>query len=205
MNAFKKILLTLPLLGALAPATTGLAEDTDIYATDNGAANNPNVLVIIDNSANWAAANQGWPGGIKQGQSELKALRTVIADLDENVNLGLMMFTPGGGTNEDGGYVRFAVRTMNATNKAAFQEMLGDPASCTDGANSLNNTPNCIYQNFSSGSLNESVGTAKTDYSATMFEAFKYFGGYTCPDHATDDVAACDDGTVDASHFGALR
>lgn len=206
MNAFKKILLTLPLLGALAPATTGLAEDTDIYATDNGAANNPNVLVIIDNSANWAAANQGWPGGIKQGQSELKALRTVIADLDENVNLGLMMFTEGSTANNPdgpGGYVRFAVRTMNAANKAVFQEMLGNPAGCTNGANSLNSTPNCIYQNFNSPA--EKVGTAKTDYSATLFEAFKYFGGYTCPDHATDDVAACLTGTVDAGHFGALR
>ena len=204
MNIFKKTLLTLSMLCALAPATTSLAEDTDIYATNNGAANNPNVLVIIDNSANWAASNQGWPDGIKQGQSELNALRTVIADLDENVNLGLMMFTPGSGSNEDGGYVRFHVRQMNATNKAAFQELLGT-AGCADGANSLNSTPNCIYKNFSGGALNESVGTAKTDYSATLFEAFKYFGGYTCPAHAIDDVAACSTGNVDASHFGALR
>jgi len=205
MNIFKNPLLTLSLLGALASATTGLAEDTDIYANNNGAANNPNVLVIIDNSANWAAANQGWPGGLKQGQSELNALRTVIADLDESVNLGLMLFTPGSGQNKNGGYVRFAVRTMDAANKAAFQEMLGNPAGCPPGANSLNSTPNCIYQNFSSGPNNESVGTAKTDYSATLFEAFKYFGGYTCPAHATDDIAACSTGTVDASHFGALR
>lgn len=205
MNTFKKILLTLSMLGALAPATTGLAEDTDIYAAGTGTANNPNVLVVIDNSANWAAANQHWPDGIKQGQAELKALRTVTDELGTDINLGLMMFTPGAGSAEDGGYVRFHIRQMDTTNKAAFRELLGDPAGCTDSANSLNDTPNCIYQNFSGGALNESVGTAKTDYSATMFEIFKYFGGYTCPAHATDDVAACSGGTVDSSHYGASR
>jgi len=208
MNAFSKTLLVIFLLGMVAPVTLSLAEDTDIYATDNGAANNPNVLVVIDNSANWAAASQHWPGGIKQGQAELNALRNVITDLDDHVNLGMMMFTEGQTANNPdgpGGNVRFHIRQMNATNKAAFQTLLGNPAGCTDGANTLNGTPNCIYQNFSGGALNESVGTAKTDYSATMFEAFKYFGGYTCPAHATDDVAACSTGVVDPSHFGALR
>lgn len=204
MKKFDKTLLTLALVSMFAPATVSLADDTDIYAANNGTANNPNVLVIIDNSANWASASQHWPG-IKQGQAELNALRTVTSELGTDINLGLMMFTPGSGSAKDGGYVRFHVRQMDATNKNAFRELLGDPSGCTDGANSLNGTPNCIYQNFSGGSLNESVGTAKTDYSATMFEAYKYFGGYTCPAHATDDVARCSTGVDDASHFGALR
>ena len=201
-KSFNKTLLALSLLGMLAPATVGLAEDIDIYKSSSGDSDKPNILVVIDNSANWANAAQHWPGGIKQGQAELSALRTVISDLNEDIKLGLMMFTPGSGSAKDGGYVRFKIRTMDSTNKAAFQAMLGDPAGCTNASNSLNNTPNCIYQNFSGGALNESVGTAKTDYSAVMYEVFKYFGGYTSPAHANDGVAGA---PTDASHFGNYR
>lgn len=201
-RTFNKTLLALSLLAMLAPATVGMAEDIDIYKSSSADADKPNILVVIDNSANWASASQHWPGSIKQGQAELSALRTVISDLNEDVKLGLMLFTPGSGSNKDGGYVRFKIRKMDSTNKSAFQTMLGNPAGCTDGLNSLNNTPNCIYQNFSGGALNESVGTAKTDYSATLFEVFKYFGGYTSPEHADDGVAGAQ---TDASHFGAYR
>lgn len=203
-KTFNKTLLALSLLGMLAPATVGMAEDIDIYKSSSDDVDKPNILVVIDNSANWAAASQHWPGGIKQGQAELSALRTVISDLNEDVKLGLMMLTPGTGGAHDGGYVRFKIRTMDSTNKTRFQEMLGNPAGCTDGLNSLNNTPNCIYQNFSGGALNESVG-ANVDYSSTLFEVFKYFGGYTCPAHADDGVARCSTGSDDASHYGAYR
>ncbi len=206
MKSFNKILLALSLVGMLVTATVGLAEDIDIYKSSGAEASNPNILVVIDNSANWDAANQHWPGGIKQGQAELDALRTVIGELGSTVNVGLMMFTPGSTANNPngpGGYVRFKVRQMDSTRKAAFQEMLGNPSSCTNGLNSYNNTPNCIYQNFASPS--EKVGTSKTDYSAALYEVFKYFGGYTCPAHANDDVARCSTGVDDASHFGLTR
>lgn len=197
----KKILVT-ALLGMSAPIGLSLAEDIDIYAANTGASNNPNVLIILDNSANWDAANQHWAGGIKQGESELNALKTVIGELDATVNVGLMMFTPGLGTAKDGGYIRYAIRTMSATNKAAFQEMIGNSPTCIDGPNSLTGTPNCILKNFGSTLLSDKVGTAKTDYSASLFEAFKYFGGYTSPAHATDNIAGSPE---DPSHFGALR
>src|SRR5512134_3204247 len=132
MKNLDKTLLTLALLGMLAPATVSLAEDTDIYAASDSESDNPNVLVIIDNSANWSAANQHWPGGIKQGQAELNALRTVISELNSDINLGMMMFTPGSGTAKDGGYVRFHVRKMDSTNKSAFRELLGNPAGCSN-------------------------------------------------------------------------
>lgn len=199
MNALRSTLLATTLLAIASPIDFSRAEDIHIYAADNGAANNPNVLIILDNSANWSAASQHWPGGIKQGEAELASLKTVISELDASVNVGLMMFTPGSGQAKDGGYIRYAMRAMNATNKAAFQEMVGS-ATCATGVNSLNGVPNCILKNFDAPA--EKVGTAKTDYSAAMFEAFKYFGGYTSPAHATDDVAGS---PLDASHFGALR
>lgn len=202
MNKFHKSLLAIALLGLLAPVTPGLAEDIDIYAkpeTEDGSGN-PNILIIVDNSANWADNAQHFPG-MMQGEAELKAIRTVTSELNDKVNVGLMMFTEGsGGTNKDGGYVRFKVRQMTQANKSAFSELIGLPSGCTDGSNSLNLTPNCIYKNFNDPA--EKVGTAKVDYSAVMFEAFKYFGGYTSPAHADDNVAGS---PVASDRFGPLR
>jgi len=197
-------------LAAGAPSSLK-AEDVDLFmgASATSAAKRPNILIVIDNSANWSRNDQGWkdPTGqnspFKQGQSELRALRTVVGDLDDTVNFGMMMFTPGATGNSvptgPGGYVRFHARQMTATNRAAFQELVGPDSGCVDGANSVNVTPNCIFKNFSGG---EQVGTASTDYSAGLFEVFKYLGGYTSPAHAQDGVAGS---PVDASHFGALR
>lgn len=202
MHKPSKTKIALMFASLLATVTPGQAEDIDIYArpeSTTGAAN-PNVLIVIDNSANWAAANQGWPNGMKQGESELRAVRTVAAELNDKVNLGLMMFTSGSGSNKDGGYVRFDLRPMNQTNKTAFSELIGYTSGCTDGANSLNGTPNCILKNFNDPV--EKTNTSSTDYSAVLFEVFKYFGGYTSPAHATDDLAGS---PVSASQFGPLR
>lgn len=202
MNKFNKTLYAVAICSLLGSVGNCLAEDIDIYAKPASAtgAGNPNILIVIDNSANWAAANQGWPGGIKQGESELKAVRTVASELDDKVNLGMMLFTPGSGSNKNGGYVRFKVRPMNQTNKTAFADLIGYGTGCVDGPNSLNTTPNCILKNFNTSS--EKTNAASTDYSAVMFEAFKYFGGYTSPAHATDNVAGS---PLSASQFGPTR
>jgi Tfp pilus tip-associated adhesin PilY1 len=183
------------------------AEDIDLFVTPNtGGQFNPNILIMIDNSANWDANNQHWVGVaggglVKQGQSELRSIWRVLDEVDDKVNLGLALFTPGPGTSPNGGYIRFHVRTMNGTNKAAFKELIGT-STCVNGANSLNTTANCIFNNFSTPS--EKVGTAKTDYSAGLFDVFKYFGGYTDPAHA-HVIPAVAGTPVDASHFGTLR
>lgn len=193
----------------LAAPQRAAAEDIDLFMGAAANAQNPNVLVIIDNSANWNAASQHWVGAggespFKQGQSELRALRTVAGELTDKVNLGLMMFTPGQGSNADGGYVRFHVRQMTPANKTGLQDLIGT-ATCIDGANSLNGTPNCIFKNFSGA---EQAATSDTDYGASLFEAFKYFGGYTSPAHAQDDVAGTPIDTAagpSATHFGPVR
>ncbi|HEX6295154.1 MAG TPA: PilC/PilY family type IV pilus protein [Burkholderiales bacterium] len=164
------------------------------------------MLIIIDNSANWSSASQQWPGGFKQGQSELRALRTVAGELTANINFGMMMFTEGSGLSAPGGYVRFHMRPMTDENKLAFQELIGADSGCIDGPNSLNLTPNCIYKNFDGAP--EKTGTAKTNYSATLFEAFKYLGGYTSPALAHSDTAGTPIDTVagpTATHFGGVR
>lgn len=191
---------------AVAIALSGFAgiagaEDIDLFSRPASSAPGmrPNVLIVIDNSANWSAANQQWPGGIKQGQAELRALRRLLAELKDNVNVGLMLFTPGNGSNADGGYVRYHVRQMTAANKAALQELIGDE-NCVNGLNSLNGTPNCIFRNFDDPA--EKVSAAQSDYSAVLFEVFKYFGGYTNPANAQTGIAGA---PVGASQFGPLR
>lgn len=177
------------------------AEDIDLFARAMPAAASvrPNILVVIDNSANWSANNQNWPGGLKQGQAELAALRWWVGTLQDNVNVGLMLFTGGSGSNKDGAYIRFHVRQMTAANKAALQELIGESA-CVDGPNSLNGTPNCLFKNFDSPV--EKVSTAQVDYSAAVFEAYKYLGGFTSPANAQTGVAGA---PLSASQFGALR
>jgi len=188
-------------MAGLSLGIPGHAEDIDLFArvAPSGNTVRPNVLIVIDSSANWSAANQQWPGGIKQGQAELRALRNVLNEIDDGFNIGLMLFTAGSGSNKDGGYVRYHVRQMTATNKTALQELIGTDT-CVDGPNSLNGTPNCIFKNFDAPV--EKVGSAKTDYSAVLFEVFKYFGGYTSPANARSDVAGA---PVSASQFGPLR
>ena len=206
-------------LSTVPPSFVG-AEDIDLFVGNGPVAQTPNVLIILDNSANWSAANQAWPGGLKQGQSEINALRKVISQLKVNpttgeatINVGLMMFTEGLGAGKDGGYIRFAIRPMtNGTfekpnNILAFQQLLGDK-DCTyspTNLNSVNKTPNCIYGNYNK--TEDQVGSGKADYQAAMFEAFKYYGGWTYPDdaNAKPQVAADPGNPQSASEFGPFR
>jgi type IV pilus assembly protein PilY1 len=185
-----------------------LAEDIDLFASAAPVASGgrPNVLIVLDNSANWSAANQHWPGGVKQGQSELRALRTLLTEMTDDVNLGIVMFTAGTGQNKNGAYIRFHARPIygtyaggTRTNRQAMLELIGDD-SCVNGANSLNGTPNCMYKNFDSST--EKVSTSQVDYSAALFEIYKYFGGYTNPANAFTDVAGS---PISATQYGGLR
>ncbi|MEP6941604.1 MAG: PilC/PilY family type IV pilus protein [Betaproteobacteria bacterium] len=178
--------LLICLMTALLPSRA-LADDTDIFAgSSGGSAGNPNVLIIIDNTSNWSAQSQHWPGGVTQGQAELLAMKTVIGNLggspsvDAAINVGLMLFTDSG-TGRAGGYVRYAARPMTVANKVVFQALMQR-----------------IYDNFSSPS---EKSASSADYGDVLFDAFKYFGGFTSPEHANDGVAGT---PQDATHFGPI-
>ena len=189
-------------LAAAPMAST--AEDIDLFvrAPSSAAANSrPNILFVIDNSSNWSAANQQWPDGLKQGQSQLRALRQIVNELSDNVNVGLMMLSSSSGNGPDGAYVRFAVRRMTAANKTLLREVIGDD-SCVDGVvadGDGKNLTKCIYKNFNGS---EKIAVGQTLYSGAMFEAFKYFGGFTDPANAQTDIAGSPLGT---EHFGPSR
>ncbi|MEO7728005.1 MAG: pilus assembly protein PilY [Burkholderiales bacterium] len=127
------------------------ADDTEIFAANPAVSGVvPNVLIILDNSANWSASF----GGGTKFSAEMATLNSIIGTLNTNVNVGVMMFGENGpGTSTPiTAYVRYAVRNMTAANKAGLQNM------------------------FTNLVINGDKGS-NAPYGFALFEAFKYFGG----------------------------
>lgn len=122
MRKFWKFCIAAAATGLLALPRPGLADDTDLFLINPAVSSTvPNVLIILDNTANWGP----------MFTAEKAALVSVVNGLDERFNVGLMMFTePGGGAgvcgngNTEGAYVRFAVRNMTTANKTALKNIL---------------------------------------------------------------------------------
>lgn len=147
--------LTLPALAAFDPVN----DDTDIFlANPSITAERPNVLIILDNTANWNSAFT----------NEKSALVTVINGLNDSYNVGLMMFPETGGGNDsvDGGYMKFHVRQMNATNKNALATIVNNLDKLADKGNNAT-TGLAMYEAYlyyaGKASL-ASYGKVKTDF-----------------------------------------
>lgn len=104
------------------------AEDIDLFVQPSGAsAGKPNVLIIVDNTANWSQSVDGQAIMV----NEIDALVTTLAGVTVNgdgsaaIRVGLMMYTETGGGNNNtaGGYVRAAIRDMTAANKTTYINM----------------------------------------------------------------------------------
>jgi len=101
----------------MAAAYDPVNDDTDIFLNNPSIpAERPNVLIILDNTANWNTPFS----------NEKSALVSFVNSLTSDYNVGLMMFpeTGGGNDNIDGGYVRFAIRQMTNTNKSALSALV---------------------------------------------------------------------------------
>lgn len=100
------------------------AEDTDLFMENPGIiAGLPNVLFILDNTANWSSS----AGGETKFDLEKRALQTVFGQLPENrFNIGLMLFSESGGGNDNpsGGYVRYAIKEMNSQNRTGISALI---------------------------------------------------------------------------------
>jgi len=141
-NHFLRRILT---AGLLVCSFSVMAEDIDLFvaATPDENAPKPNVLIILDNTANWSTAFE----------NEKKALKTLFDSLPhDKFNVGLMLFNePGDGS---GGYVRAALRLMDATNQPRYSEL-------------VNSLRNAIPDDQGSG---RALGL-------TMAEAYRYYAG----------------------------
>jgi len=105
---FKQLLMA----ATLTLAGQASAEDIDLFlGMPPSIAGAPNVLIILDNTGNWTS-----PFNVEKA-----ALVDVFNGLeDEEINVGLMMFTEtgGGDSNTDGGYIRAAIRPMDVDDNA---------------------------------------------------------------------------------------
>jgi type IV pilus assembly protein PilY1 len=157
---------------AVTMATVGTlparADDIDLFVASTaitGVA--PNVLLILDNSANWNNNSQKWVDGgsfVPQGQSEVETLATVVSTLkDDEVNVGLMMLSDAGG-----GYMRFGARMMNPTNRPPLAS---------------------IFQTMYIGGYDQTAQNSNYDY--VMNSAFRYFNSKA----TFNDVISGDKGT----------
>jgi type IV pilus assembly protein PilY1 len=147
---------TLHPLSAALLLSAGLAvhasEDIDLFMNNSTVASaNPNILFIIDNAG---SNNSNISNTCSATQKKMPMEQCVIASLinstavTDKMNVGLSIFTPSGATK--GGYIRYHVRTMDATNKATL-------VASVNSAGTTNNAP----------------------YTKSLHEAYLYFKGDT--------------------------
>lgn len=124
------------------------AQDTDIFLkSPTRSTDNPNILFIIDNSANWAGTITDPDGtSLTKFEMEVRALQTMLSSITD-VNVGLMLSTKQG--RESGGYIRYGISP--------------DLSSLSTLVSNLN--------------INSDKTSGDIPYGKMLFEAFKYFGG----------------------------
>jgi type IV pilus assembly protein PilY1 len=114
----KAYLLKVLLVGLMLLSFYSVAEDVDLFVgTPPSITDMPNVLIVLDNTANWNTPFS----------NEMAALVSVVNSLPaDKFKLGLMMFTEtgGGNSNTDGAYVRAAIRPLTAANKVLFKSLV---------------------------------------------------------------------------------
>jgi type IV pilus assembly protein PilY1 len=156
------------------------AEDIDLFVQPPGSAEAiPNVLIVLDNTANWTTPFT----------NEIAALVETVDSLPVNddgsaiFRVGLMLFTETGSPNNniDGGYVRAAVRDFTAANKILYLNLLDSLHVTTDKSNSgkAGLTMMEAYYYFAGQNPRSGNNKVKTDYA-----------GNTAGNAATDAVHA---------------
>lgn len=143
---------------------SALAEDIDLFVgTPPNESSVPNVLIILDNTANWSSS-------FNDERDALIALLDDTSGLaaDKNFRLGLMLFTETGKGNNtvDGAYVRAALRLMTEDNRAKYKNLLNsiDIGDDKGNAGKASLAMEEAYLYFSGGKPFAGNGKAKTDY-----------------------------------------
>jgi len=185
---FYGALLAVGLAGSLAAT----AEDIDLFVQPPGAvAGVPNVLILLDNTANWSRN----VGGQSIFINEIAALVSTLNDLPVDpvtgaarFRVGLMMFTETGNPNNniDGGYVRAAIRDMNAANKSLYMNLLNSLHVTNDRSNGgkAGLTFAEAYRYFDGGPPRSGNNKQKTDYTGNVSGTLASRAVYALPGNA---------------------
>lgn len=111
------------------------AEDIDLFVgvPPDSAGDLPNVLFVVDNTANWGNGNTPQPF------TNLKAaLTSTFSGLPvDKFRVGVMFFNETGNPNSNvtGGYVRAAIREMNTETRSKYADMIAGLDPTTDKGN----------------------------------------------------------------------
>ncbi len=150
-------------LALIAPADAAfdpVNDDTDIFLANPAfSAIRPNVLLFVDNTANWSQ-NSGGTTKYDAVRAALNATLTNVVTDAYNVGMAMFVETGSPNNNTDGAYPRFGVRQMTgtagdaSTNKGKLISMINGLSSNSDKGN---------------GAV----------YSLASAEIFKYFAGKT--------------------------
>lgn len=183
LSPFRRLSACLALLATVAGLPTGAqaqySSDIDIYSGAPSSSDLPNVLIVLDNTANWnnAFAN------------EIAALRSTFSALQPGrFRVGLMMFTETGNPNNnvDGGYPRAAIRTLDADYQAKLGAMLGGLDKLADKSNRgmAGLTMAEAYYYFAGKAAVSGGGKAKSDYVGNAFGDAASRAVYALPGNA---------------------
>jgi type IV pilus assembly protein PilY1 len=153
----------LALAVCLSPFATR-AEDIDLFVDSPvGSGALPNVLIILDNTANWNTAFE----------NEMHALSSTLAGLPpDKFNVGIMLSTETGGTNNNvnGGYVRAAIRRMTSSNLAKYKALFENFDELADkgngGASGVTMAEAYLY--FAGGTPHAGNNKGKTDFTGNV-------------------------------------
>lgn len=140
------------------------ADDIDLFVgAPPSATDVPNVLIVLDNTANWNAAFT----------NEMAALVSVVNALPANkFRVGLMLFTETGSGNSgnDGAYVRAAIRLLDSTNKTKYQNLVNSLDVGADKSNGgkIGKSMEEAYLYFAGGAPHAGNNKVKTDYTGNV-------------------------------------
>ncbi|MWV16124.1 pilus assembly protein PilY [Pseudomonas sp. L-22-4S-12] len=183
----RSVLMRGLLAAALASASVVHAEDIDLFVGNPPSANEaPNILIVLDNGANWTATSS--VTGEAVYKSEMAALASVIGSIPvDRFRVGVMMYSETGNkgglsnSGDSGAYVRAAIRPLNAANKTAYADLVS--------------------------SLSEEDKGNGTKLALAMEEAYLYFAAkapYAGNNKAKTDYTGNVDGTAESAAVYAL-
>lgn len=158
-------------LGAIASvmafSSVSWADDTDIFTLNpNVSSQRPNVLLIVDNTANWNTPFV----------AEKAALVSTFNGLNDQFNVGIMMMVETGNPNDnvDGSYVRAAIRQMTATNRSLYATLVNSLDQLGDKGNNATYglTMAEAYRYFAGTTSVSGFGKVKRDYGGNNASGF---------------------------------
>ena len=182
ISNYLKYLLT---VGMLSFHISTMAEDVDLFAgVPSSVTALPNVLFVIDNTANWNNAFT----------NEMSALASVVSGLPANkFKVGIMMFTEtgSGNSNTAGAYVRAAIRPLDTNNKIIYQNLVNSFGVNADKSNGgkAGLAMEEAYLYLSGGIPYAGNNKVKTDYTGNTSGTPQSNAVYALPNQALPSIA----------------